>query len=72
MEVMPKYSELSEREYWAAVATVVFALYMLLYVLTPTTHVSSWETLWAAFRGTFFGIIVGWLFVRERRKIEFS
>lgn len=72
MEVMPKYSELSERGYWAAVAIVVFAVYMILYILTPTTVLGSWETLWAAFRATFFGIFVGWLFVRERRRIEFG
>lgn len=72
MEVMPKYKDMSERGYWAAVAIVVFAFYMILYILTPTTVLGSWETLWAAFRGTFFGIFVGWLFVRERRRIEFG
>ena len=71
MEVMPSYSDLSERGYWAAVAIVVFAAYMILYVLSPSTTL-GWDLLWAAFRATFFGIFVGWLFVRERRRIEFG
>ncbi|MFP4632965.1 MAG: hypothetical protein ACOCT0_02200 [Halobacteriota archaeon] len=67
--MLPDATELTDREYWAAVAITVFAFYMVLYVITPTTRLIDYDTVFAMMRATFFGIFVGWLFVQERYRI---